>query len=191
MHINDNVFEVVCLIVDVSSIKDISGATISVKLNNVISLPTGRLHGDNQVSLSGSITAANSGDHISILGDISTDITVECDRCLSDFLYHIETSVDDSFYDKVYLTSEQEENLREQGVPFRVYEDDRLDVLPSIVEALLLEFPIKLICNENCKGLCSVCGRNLNKDSCSCVNDDVDPRMLRLKELLEDREAGQ
>lgn len=189
MHRNDNVFEVVCLTIDVSSIKGTSGATISVKVDDVVTLPMERLHGNKQVRVSGSITAANSGDHINIFGDVSTDFVVDCDRCLSGFLYHIEASVDDDFYDKACLTPEQEESLREQGISFRVYEGDGLDASPSIVEALLLEVPIKLVCNEDCKGLCSVCGRNLNKESCSCVIDDVDPRMLKLKELLKHEET--
>lgn len=177
------------MIIDVSGIKDTKGATISVTLNDTVALPIERLEGTQKVHVSGSITAANVGDHISVFGDVSTDVAVDCDRCLSEFSYNIKASVDDSYYDKAVLTARQEQSLREQGVSFRVYEGDRLDVSPSVIEALILEFPIKLVCRDDCKGLCPVCGQDLNNGSCSCVVDDVDPRMLKLKELLKTNET--
>ena len=49
---------------------------------------------------------------------------------------------------------------------------------------ILLTLPIKRLCKEDCKGLCQQCGNNLNLSTCQCDNDDIDPRLAKLKDLF-------
>jgi uncharacterized protein len=51
-------------------------------------------------------------------------------------------------------------------------------------EAVILSVPAKPLCSENCKGLCPVCGTDLNRSTCSCAKKDIDPRWDQLKGLL-------
>jgi len=48
--------------------------------------------------------------------------------------------------------------------------DEVIDLLPDIREEIILDFPIKFLCSSNCKGLCPRCGKDLNKENCSCFN---------------------
>ncbi|MCI0532052.1 MAG: DUF177 domain-containing protein, partial [candidate division Zixibacteria bacterium] len=58
------------------------------------------------------------------------------------------------------------------------------DLNPRVREAMILILPIKPLCKEDCKGLCQLCGTNLNEKTCKCVKETADPRWSRLKELL-------
>ncbi|MBE6775791.1 MAG: DUF177 domain-containing protein [Ruminococcaceae bacterium] len=64
-------------------------------------------------------------------------------------------------------------------------EDMRLDLLQLTLEDIFLTLPSKFLCREDCKGVCTKCGANLNNDSCSCKKD-IDPRLEALLGLLED-----
>lgn len=63
-------------------------------------------------------------------------------------------------------------------------EDGYVDLDEVFLEELLLQLPTKLLCKENCKGLCPKCGVDLNKSSCSCSHKEIDPRLEVLKALL-------
>lgn len=63
--------------------------------------------------------------------------------------------------------------------------DGMLDIDEQLEEALLLEFPSKLLCREDCPGLCPKCGRPLSEGDCGCVTKEMDPRFEILKKLLE------
>lgn len=62
-----------------------------------------------------------------------------------------------------------------------------LEIDELVVSDVLLELPAKHLCSENCKGLCSMCGANLNLGSCDCKEDNTDPRLAVLKRLLEEK----
>jgi uncharacterized protein len=54
-------------------------------------------------------------------------------------------------------------------------------------EQFYLALPMKPLCSEGCKGLCAMCGTNLNKGSCDCKREWEDPRLAALKELKRER----
>ena len=60
----------------------------------------------------------------------------------------------------------------------------RCDIFPRVHESVLLELPIRFLCREDCKGLCSVCGADLNEKDCGCPEKEPDPRWQGLKKLL-------
>ena len=61
-----------------------------------------------------------------------------------------------------------------------------IDLSEVTDRAFVGSIPIKYLCSEDCKGLCSVCGANLNRESCSCEEDNIDPRLAKLKEFIKD-----
>jgi uncharacterized protein len=63
--------------------------------------------------------------------------------------------------------------------------DERLDVFPRVREALILELPIKVLCREDCKGVCQSCGANLNDGECGCPRAGGDPRWSALRKLID------
>ncbi len=62
---------------------------------------------------------------------------------------------------------------------------DSIDLREPVMESILLELPVKVLCSEECKGLCPICGADRNVEECSCSIHEVDPRMQQLKRLLE------
>ncbi len=60
-----------------------------------------------------------------------------------------------------------------------------LDAAEPIEELLFLEIPSRDLCDENCKGLCPKCGKNLNTGNCTCVKKEVDPRLAVLAKFLD------
>ena len=63
------------------------------------------------------------------------------------------------------------------------YRDEKIDLGEVVREQLYLALPMKPLCQEDCKGLCPVCGVNRNRETCSCQQEWVDPRMAALAEL--------
>lgn len=117
--------------------------------------------------------------------EIKTDMQANCDRCLESFTYPFSSSIDAEIIDEKLFEEEDEEALED----IIYYQDNILDLEILIKEHIIMNIPIKIVCDEVCQGLCVRCGKKLEKDSCDCsdmqsVEDDIDPRLAKLKELL-------
>ena len=99
----------------------------------------------------------------------------ECVRCLDDFFQPLKI-------DFVELYAFTPNSQTESGL--MVPETGLLDLEPLVREEMLLAIPINPICRPDCKGLCPVCGENLNESQCSHEDEDVDPRLSVLRTLL-------
>ena len=76
---------------------------------------------------------------------------------------------------------EDEDNSYEN---FLYYENNTLYLNEYIIEQVILSLPMKTICKEDCKGLCSKCGIDFNNSQCDCDHDDIDPRFEKLKDFF-------
>lgn len=130
------------------------------------------------VPLNGKFLITRTGEGILIQGDFDTTTEMDCIRCLELSNVPVIGRVEELFY--YPPSSAMDEDAYVMG------EDGNVDLGPLIRELALLERPMQPLCKENCKGLCIECGINLNKDSCSCEIDDIDPRLAKLKALLND-----
>lgn len=72
----------------------------------------------------------------------------------------------------------------EDNDEFLVLPDARLDLQELAYADIVLDLPSKNLCSEDCKGLCPICGANLNRELCSCERKSVDPRLQVLRDLL-------
>lgn len=113
---------------------------------------------------------------VNFKGTLKTEVRLPCDRCMSDLIYHIESEVTESF-GQTHPEDEEESKPIEQST---------IDLTPTVVETILLSLPMKAICSENCKGMCTVCGQNFNEKSCDCDLDYTDPRLEKFKFLFKD-----
>lgn len=101
-----------------------------------------------------------------------------CDRCAEIFDSIISESV------RIILTNDK--SLLDQDDVYKVNDGtSEVDVTESISQSMLLAFPTKKLCSDNCKGLCPRCGLNLNLNNCSCLSKEIDPRWDGLKKLLD------
>ena len=110
-------------------------------------------------------------------GSLHTTIHGICDRCAVEFERKIEFPID------VVLVTElaSEENEDEWVFPL---EGDSADLDDIVRTVFVLSLDSKLLCKEDCKGICQRCGKNLNDGPCSCQKE-LDPRFAALKQLLE------
>ncbi|MFQ6113039.1 MAG: DUF177 domain-containing protein [bacterium] len=119
---------------------------------------------------------------------IETHANYVCDKCLANFenelledfalLYKLERDLT-KYYDHDYH--------EEEGVRFINPNSVEIDLTADVRESLLLAIPMKVVCSEDCKGLCRTCGTNLNEEMCQCVQEEHDPRWEPLKKLLDER----
>ncbi|MGL4742136.1 MAG: YceD family protein [Sarcina sp.] len=112
-------------------------------------------------------------DVITLEGNISAELELECSRCLKNFSTTVNTSIDEKFSNNF----KEDESI----VPI---ESDILDVSEIIANNVISTLPIKRLCDEQCKGLCQTCGADLNLHQCSCSDLDTDIRFEKLKELF-------
>ena len=73
----------------------------------------------------------------------------------------------------------------EEDNSVNVFEGDLLDIQTMVRDTLLAAQPLSNICKPDCKGLCPVCGHNLNEGDCGCDRHVPDPRMAALQQLLQ------
>lgn len=116
-------------------------------------------------------------DKVQIQCESSVTLSIPCDRCLEPVEINIDFNVDDVIeFNKTESDEEQEEKDYIDGY--------NLDVDRLIFGELLVSIPGKILCREDCKGLCPVCGTNLNVAECGCDRDVLDPRMSVFKDIL-------
>ena len=60
----------------------------------------------------------------------------------------------------------------------------QLNVEQLIYSEIIINWPMKVLCNENCKGICKICGQNLNEGMCTCDDFVPDPRMSGIKDIF-------
>lgn len=122
----------------------------------------------------GTLTVAREFDHIRTEGVLTVPVTLTCSRCLA--VYDIVlNSVFTVFYRKgtgnTVAFDEDETELHEKDLVSAEYSGDSIDLTHEIEEQLAMEIPLKPLCANACRGLCHVCGIDLNSDSCSCTLD--------------------
>ncbi len=126
------------------------------------------------------ITITCTGEREIHLG-ASTEVSLmlPCSRCLEEVetTFHILVSKDIRF-------EETAQNKSDDGDELNYIKGYNLDVDILVYDEMLLDFPLKVLCSEDCKGICSVCGKNLNKGTCDCDRTVGDPRMLKFQDVF-------
>ncbi len=106
--------------------------------------------------------------------NVKTELNIPCSRCFEKFSYPIDIEIHEKF--SLNPGSEDDEVIFIEG--------EKIDLSDIIESNIIPSLPIKKLCNEDCKGLCQVCGANLNFNQCNCKKDETDPRMDKLKDLF-------
>lgn len=109
-----------------------------------------------------------SGDRVSVRGDVSGTVHLECVRCLGAFDLEVAAPFT-AFADRRGNASSAEEEELERDDYMLFHDGRRLDLRGSVRETLLLELPITPHCREECQGLCPKCGADLNLGPCGCA----------------------
>lgn len=118
-------------------------------------------------SLSAWLEIYPAGEKMIVNGFLSVSLLLKCDRCLE--TYKRDVTTDFRIYVSMFpFKGEAEVELSENDLNLDFIDDNILDSDQIIKEQLILNLPMKTLCNDDCKGLCPLCGYNLNIARCSC-----------------------
>jgi uncharacterized protein len=141
----------------------------------------------------GELVFTNTGNVLMVQGSFSTRVVLPCSRCLEYYEEPVETEVSEHFPLEIraaparghgpIVTVEEEETVSEAG---KLFEGPLLDLTEMIRQHVALALPSRPLHAPECKGLCPICGANLNETTCNCAPDAVNPSLAALGKLLAD-----
>ncbi|MCQ2413339.1 MAG: DUF177 domain-containing protein [Clostridia bacterium] len=132
------------------------------------------------MKVKGDIT--NTAGYMRMVIHATVDYVAQCGRCLAPVTGSFSLDLEKTVAPRNLLGELTEDKLDD----FAIIEDGFLDMDEQLREQLEMEFPVRFLCREDCKGLCPKCGQNLNEGTCSCSLKEPDPRLAPLAKILED-----
>lgn len=120
----------------------------------------------------------NSGGYMRLVSETDIPYSTCCARCLKE----IDGVLPLSFEKNVAVLSTLQNKDTDD---YLLIEDASLDLYVPLYEEILLEFPTRLLCSEDCKGLCPKCGKDLNEGKCSCPTRETDPRLAKIQQYID------
>jgi uncharacterized protein len=124
---------------------------------------------------------SRSGKMIRVKSRIDAKVKGICARCLEVFSLPLGSQFQLTLKPKPDFPPAEEVELSREDLESDFYEGEEIDLSPLIQDQVLLTIPPKLVCREDCRGLCPRCGRNLNRETCNCPDKAVDPRLEALR----------
>ena len=117
----------------------------------------------------------NLGGLLKLSGDLHFEYSANCLRCLKRVDAVSDIAIEESFV----------EVSKSDDLEAYTFEGNVVDIDKPLMDNIVLALPMKIICSEDCKGLCKTCGNNLNIKNCNCDEREiVDPRMEILKDYF-------
>lgn len=110
-------------------------------------------------------------------GFIRAKMNAPCARCLTSVTQMLELHLDYS------IRTDEEDDPEEESIRA---EGHKIDLFALMEEAIFTNLPLRLICREDCRGLCPRCGKDLNEGNCSCEQKEIDPRLAGLADFFKD-----
>lgn len=131
------------------------------------------------------LSIALSGDELICQGEVYTEVEVECSRCLELF----DLPVRERLQFVVQMIDSLVVDIDEDTDDFEMIPKSQtfIDISDRVRDSIVLKISMKPLCNEDCKGLCPMCGVNLNDSECDCMPDKKDERWDALKNLFNDQ----
>ncbi|MFO7900974.1 MAG: DUF177 domain-containing protein [Planctomycetota bacterium] len=115
-------------------------------------------------------TAHKMGGQLFVRTDAHTTVAMECARCLEPFIAPLAATssalyVPEETFDR---TGSRAHAIESESERVFYYRQGVVDLGEQVVDSLVLAAPMKPLCREDCRGLCPVCGQNLNEGTCNC-----------------------
>ncbi|MBQ7822197.1 MAG: DUF177 domain-containing protein [Clostridia bacterium] len=129
-----------------------------------------------EVHVNGELTNNGGYMRLALLCSIAYDAI--CARCLKE----VNDTININFEKTVCEEGDLQNTDNDDYVEIN---DGMLDIDEALIEDMILNFPLKIVCDENCMGLCPKCGKDLNSGSCSCVTKEIDPRLAPLLKFFD------
>jgi uncharacterized protein len=137
----------------------------------------------------GRLTVVKSGVTLHVTGCLEYTARQHCSLCLKAFEAEGRAEIDLFFRPQTRedIVGIKELELKPDELDVVLYLGQEIDLWPQLREALLLSLPVKPLCREDCRGLCSQCGKLLGPKPCGCVKKEADPRWEKLLKLKKEK----
>ena len=124
------------------------------------------------------LIANRENKNLILKGTVDIEVLIPCGRCLEEVPTSIHFDIDKTLVmnDKEIIDEEMDETDYLIGF--------ELDVDQFVYAEILVNWPMRVLCKDDCKGICRVCGMNLNKGSCNCDGSALDPRMAAIQDIF-------
>lgn len=122
------------------------------------------------VRLTGTITSNNG--ILRLKGELNLVLELNCHRCSKGFTYKTVISIEECYTNAEKIPDD-----------FYSFNGNEIDLMPMVFDNILTNIPMKILCMQECKGLCGICGSNRNDDDCSCKTQEFDPRFEALLKI--------
>jgi len=126
---------------------------------------------------------AHTEGELRIQGRYTVEMAAECDRCLGGARFPLDSQFDLFYRPTSFIAREEEVEIDEGEAEIGFYEHGGIELEEILREQVLLALPMQRVCNDACKGICPVCGRNRNETTCDCSMENTDDRWGALRNL--------
>ncbi len=142
-----------------------------------------RIDFDFETPLQGEVKIKKTGRSVLITGEVRTTLRLQCVRCLKEFSHPLSATFDLTLHPLKEAPSEEEIELGSDEMELSFFEGGEIHLSEIACEQIFLEIPYQPLCQEGCKGLCPICGKDLNLSSCQCVKEEFPSGFSGLKKL--------
>lgn len=123
-----------------------------------------------------------------IQGEMDVTVAIPCGRCLTEVPTNLHLVVDKtamlSPQSQASIEAEGQEPDDDYSEQLEYMDGYQLDIDRLVYGEILVGWPMKVLCKDDCKGICSICGVNLNKTTCNCSQTAIDPRMAAFQDVF-------
>jgi uncharacterized protein len=133
--------------------------------------------------LKGELTLVRTNNSILAQGRLFTQTNMTCSRCDKPFTLKLPLKIEEEFFPTIDIITGQRLPKPEDPGSFTIDEHHILDLTEAIRQYIVTAMPMKPLCREDCAGLCSICGKDLNQGDCGCKTEETDPRWAELLKL--------
>ena len=138
---------------------------------------------DFEAPLQSEARISKAGQSVLIKGKVETQLRLHCVRCLKEFTYPLSSTFELTLHPVKETAFEEETQLGGDEMESSFFEGEEIRLSEIACEQIFLEIPYQPLCHEGCKGLCPICGNDLNLSSCGCAKEEFASGFSALKKL--------
>ncbi|KAF0221683.1 MAG: hypothetical protein FD174_14 [Geobacteraceae bacterium] len=127
------------------------------------------------------LTVVREYDHIRVNGRVEARVRLNCSRCLKEYETEVFSSFTIFYTPAAGMPQDEEVELAEEDLISATYGGDEIDFTSEIAEQVAMEIPFQPLCKEDCRGLCTRCGADLNGAECGCDRTVENVKLSALK----------
>ena len=137
--------------------------------------------------VTGVLTLTNTGAAIAAQGTLHARVVIDCSRCLKPHEVALTIAVNE-LCSLTQIDEPQMDKVGEDAAPIPILEEGVVDLSELVRQLLTLHAPERSLCRPDCRGLCPSCGKDLDEGPCSCADDDLDPRLAGLRDIVMEKD---